>query len=178
MNGKQLRAITFLLVSALMLTGACSKLEGNKGEPAENPPTEDVRESIHPEETPEAVSESVKPQQKEGNKEIVIGVDQEPQEGSSGNMFYFFVENLPPKYYLKELRWKSKTSDIVDTWEDAINNGAGLGNDDYGFYISGNGQFSGFIYEDSMKEEKGEFSIVFRDEQQNEVIWKKSLTLR
>ncbi|MFD0590306.1 hypothetical protein ACFQZE_20170 [Paenibacillus sp. GCM10027627] len=162
-----LLSLAILLLVALMM-GACGK--GNvqtggesAGQPsAEQPPTEQS-------------NESVKPAEGEPNRQILIVIDQTPQEGSEGNSFYFQVAQAPAGYSLAEMRWKSEQSDIAQTVEDAVNNGAS-GED--GFYFSGNGQFSGFIYPDSMKGEKGQVSFVFRDEKNGELTWKKELTLK
>ncbi|MFB0831320.1 hypothetical protein ACEU2D_17180 [Brevibacillus laterosporus] len=47
-----------------------------------------------------------------------------------------------------------------------------------GFYISGDGQFSGFFYNPKMKGEKGEVTFYFKNEKGNQLEWKKELTLQ
>lgn len=87
-----------------------------------------------------------------------------------GNSFDFVVNKLPEGYTLTEMQWKSANSEIVNTLEEAIAHG---GNGEDGFYISGNGQFSGFFYPDEMRGEEGEVLFRFTNEHGEELIWKK-----
>jgi hypothetical protein len=107
------------------------------------------------------------------DKEILIVIDQTPKP-IEGNSFDFFVNQIPAGYALTEMKWISNKSQIVNKTAEAIQHGA---NGEDGFYISGDGQFSGFIYSDSMKGEKGQVVFVFKDDQGKELTWKKKLTL-
>jgi len=72
------------------------------------------------------------------------------------------------------MQWISEDSLIVNSVQDAIRHG---GNGEDGFYNSGNGQYSGFIYPDTMKGEEGQVVFLFKDAKGNELTWKKKLTL-
>jgi len=78
-------------------------------------------------------------------------------------------------YALAEMSWKSEKTDIINTTKQVIEHG---GNGEDGFYISGNGQFSGFIYDEQLKGENGEVTFVFRNDAGEERKWKKKLTLK
>ncbi|MGO4548221.1 hypothetical protein AB4Z29_25870 [Paenibacillus sp. 2TAB23] len=106
--------------------------------------------------------------------DILIIVDQTPKP-IEGNSFDFVVKKLPEGYALAEMQWKSDKTNIKNTVQEAIAHG---GNGEDGFYISGNGQFSGFFYPDSMKGEEGKVTFVFRNEQGKERTWQKSITLK
>ncbi|MEC0205197.1 hypothetical protein P4H39_21550 [Paenibacillus lautus] len=110
----------------------------------------------------------------EGDQQILIVIDQTPKP-ITGNSFDFGVTKLPEGYSLSEMEWKSDKTEIKSTFQEAIEHGQ-TGED--GFYISGNGQFSGFIYPDGMKGEEGKVLFRFIDEQGHELTWEKKLTLK
>ncbi|WP_127591818.1 hypothetical protein [Paenibacillus lautus] len=110
----------------------------------------------------------------EGDQQILIVIDQTPKP-ITGNSFDFGVTKLPEGYSLSEMEWKSDKTEIKSTFQEAIEHGQ-TGED--GFYISGNGQFSGFIYPDGMKGEEGQVLFRFIDEQGHELTWEKTLTLK
>lgn len=110
----------------------------------------------------------------EGDQQILIVIDQTPKP-ITGNSFDFGVTKLPEGYSLSEMEWKSDKTEIKSTFQEAIEHGQ-TGED--GFYISGNGQFSGFIYPDGMKGEEGQVLFRFIDEQGHELTWEKKLTLK
>jgi len=114
------------------------------------------------------------PDQPVGDQEILIVIDQ-TEKPIEGNMFDFAVNKAPEGYRLTAMEWKSDTSHIKNTVAEAAEHG---GNGEDGFYISGNGQFSGFIYPDSMKGEKGQAIFSFANEQGQELTWKKDITLK
>ena len=82
---------------------------------------------------------------------------------------------MPEGYSLSEARWTSDAHKIVNTLQEMIQHGA---NGEDGFYISGDGQFMGFFYADALKGEKGEVSFLFKNDQGEELTWKKELTLK
>ena len=84
------------------------------------------------------------------------------------------MKQVPEGFALAEMQWIIPHTLIANSVQDAIENGA---NGEYGFYISGNGQFSGFIYPDYMRGEEGQVVFLFKDAQGNELTWKKKLTL-
>lgn len=110
----------------------------------------------------------------EGDQQILIVIDQTPKP-ITGNSFDFGVTKLPEGYSLSEMEWKSDKTEIKSTFQEAIEHGQ---NGEDGFYISGNGQFSGFIYPDEMKGEEGQVLFRFIDEQGHELTWEKKLTLK
>lgn len=108
------------------------------------------------------------------DKEILIIIDQtlKPIEGNS---FDFVVNQRPEGFALAEMQWVSKDNTIVNSLQEAIEHG---GNGEDGFYISGNGQFMGFFYPDTMKGEKGQVVFLFKDAGGKELTWKKEITLK
>ncbi|WP_442421931.1 hypothetical protein [Paenibacillus timonensis] len=109
------------------------------------------------------------------NGDILIVIDQTPKPLAEGGSFDFTVKKAPEGYMLKEIKWKSEKNEIVNTLEEAIQHGQNGGN---GFYISGNGQFMGFLYPDEMKGEEGKVTFVFGNEQGQELTWEKEITLK
>jgi hypothetical protein len=75
---------------------------------------------------------------------------------------------------MTEMQWLSDKSKIVNTVQEAAQHG---GNGEDGFYISGDGQFSGFFYPDTMKGEKGQVIFLFKNDEGKELTWKKEITL-
>ncbi|MBW7455226.1 hypothetical protein K0U00_14465 [Paenibacillus sepulcri] len=109
----------------------------------------------------------------DSDKEILIIIDQTPKP-IEGNSFDFVVNKLPEGYSLSQIQWVSEKNQITNTIAEAIEHGQ---NGEDGFYISGDGQFSGFFYPDTMKGEEGEVSFLFKDDQGQELTWKKKITL-
>ncbi|OME96402.1 MULTISPECIES: hypothetical protein [Paenibacillus] len=186
-NKKYIYLISALLV--LLLTSACGAPSGTEspatqtGTPVETDQgnavdpetpaasqdgTDDSAESESDQEGTEAAKEPDKDQQ------ILIVIDQTPKP-ITGSSFDFAVKQVPEGYSLSEMQWKSDTTEIKSTWQEAIEHGQ-TGED--GFYFSGNGQFSGFIYPDEMKGEEGQVMFRFIDEQGHELTWEKKLTLK
>lgn len=118
---------------------------------------------------PTAQSESTEPSEK---IDIVIDQSEKPSEGNS---FDFGIKQVPKGYTLTEMRWTSNTVTIVNSLQEAIEHG---GNGEEGFYFSGNGQFSGFIYSDEMKGERGKATFVFTNDEGNEIMSEKEITLK
>lgn len=107
------------------------------------------------------------------DNEILMIIDQR-ETPATGGSFSFSIKKAPKGYSLAEMHWLSEQSEIKNTFQEAIEHGQ---NGEDGFYISGNGQYSGFIYSDDLKGEQGQVVFFFRDEEGNELTWKKDLTL-
>lgn len=118
---------------------------------------------------PTAQSESTEP-----SEQIDIVIDQS-EKPSEGNSFDFGIKQVPKGYTLTEMRWTSNTVTIVNSLQEAIEHG---GNGEEGFYFSGNGQFSSFIYSDEMKGERGKATFVFTNDEGNEIMSEKEITLK
>jgi hypothetical protein len=165
---KYIYLISALIV--LLLASAC-------GNQSSNGATDTVATA-----TPETVEESpaedasspVTTDEPDSDKKILIVIDQ-TEKPIEGNSFDFMVKQLPEGYMLAEMQWVSKENLIVNSVQEAIEHGASGGD---GFYISGDGQFSGFFYPDAMKGEKGQVVFLFKDEQGKELTWKKEITLK
>ena len=107
------------------------------------------------------------------DNEILIIIDQTPKP-IEGNSFDFVVKQVPEGFALAEMQWITQHTLIANSVQDAIEHGA---NGEDFFYISGDGQFSGFIYPDYMRGEEGQVVFLFKDAHGNELTWKKKLTL-
>ncbi|PQP84234.1 hypothetical protein C0Q44_06490 [Paenibacillus sp. PCH8] len=118
---------------------------------------------------PKAQSESTEPSEE---IEIVIDQSDKPMEGNS---FDFGIKQVPKGYTLTEMRWTSNTVTIVNSLQEAIEHGE---NGKDGFYFSGNGQYSGFIYSDEMKGERGKATFVFTNDEGNVLMSGKDITLK
>ena len=118
---------------------------------------------------PTAQSEST-----ETSEQIEIVIDQSDKP-MKGNSFDFGIKQVPKGYALTEMRWTSNTVTIVNSLQEAIEHGE---TGEEGFYFSGNGQFSGFIYSDEMKGERGKATFVFTNEEGKEVTSEKEIKLK
>lgn len=150
MNHKPLPIIAILM--ALLLISAC-------GANASAGPTNGAGAA-----TPDTVS---------ADTEILIIIDQTPKP-ITGKSFDFVVKQIPEGYALAEMQWESGQTRIVNSVQEAIEHG---GNGEDGFYMSGDGQFSGFFYPDDMKGQEGRVTFLFKNEQGHELAWSKQLTL-
>ncbi|MFF2015484.1 hypothetical protein [Paenibacillus sp. NPDC058177] len=108
------------------------------------------------------------------DQQILIVIDQTPKP-IEGNSFDFAIKQRPEGYALSQIEWKSGKNDIVNTLQEAVEHGQSGGD---GFYISGDGQFMGFIYPDSMKGEQGEVKFTFKNDQGQKLTWKKTIALK
>nr|WP_145404949.1 hypothetical protein [Paenibacillus xylanexedens] len=106
--------------------------------------------------------------------EIRVVIDQS-EKPMKGNSFDFAIKQVPKGYSLTEMRWTSNTVTIVNSLEEAIEHGK---NGEDGFYLSGNGQYSGFIYSDEMKGERGKAIFVFTNEKGNVLMSEKEIHLK
>lgn len=163
---KYIYLITSLLV--LLLASAC-------GNPAKNAASDTAATA-----TPETVEGNVgetpgtDTPTAESDEKILIVIDQ-TEKPIEGNSFDFSVKQRPEGFALAEMQWVSKENLIVNSVQEAIEHG---GNGENGFYISGDGQFSGFFYPDAMKGEQGQVVFLFKNEQGKELTWKKEITLK
>lgn len=186
------KIMTMLLLMALtVFLSACNQSEKSSSDvPAadnqieEQNPAEELEEVDKQEkenETGSELTEEKMPvseqneQQKPVNEQVLMLIDQtEDPTKVSTNHFYFHIKQLPKGYALKEMKWKSSQV-ITNSFEEAISNGQ---TGELGFYISGNGQFMGFFYDPSLKGEKGEAIFTFENENQQQIEWKKTITLK
>jgi hypothetical protein len=160
MNNKKYSYIISALCMLLLTSGCAMKSESEAPDAQPSETNQDNTTKIE-----DALADS-------GN-EILIVIDQTPKP-IEGNSFDFVVKQVPEGFALAEIQWISKGNLIVNSVQDAIEHGA---NGEDGFYISGDGQFSGFIYPDTMKGEEGQVVFLFKDSEGNELTWKKKLTL-
>lgn len=160
---KYMYLISALIV--LLLTSACST-QSNSGssDPVNNVPIETNQD------TTTAGEDSAE----NSDEEILIVIDQ-TEKPIEGNAFDFSVTQRPEGFSLAEMQWISPENLIVNSVQEAIEHGA---NGEDGFYISGNGQFMGFFYSDTMKGEVGQVVFLFKNDEGEELTWKKEITLK
>ncbi|MFC9710674.1 hypothetical protein ACFTRD_21235 [Paenibacillus sp. NPDC056933] len=176
---------------ALLLTSACGAKNNNESVqehayPQSKQPIEEAGKSSVPNmeaknnnnQADESGSESKLSAKSESSanaeEQVTIVIDQ-TDKPSKGNSFDFAIKQIPEGYALSEMRWMSNMVTIVNSYKEAIEHGA---NGKEGFYISGDGQFSGFIYSDDMKGERGKATFVFTNEEGNEVTSEKEIKLK
>ncbi len=165
MNKQKLTIIA--MTAAVMLMGsACSTAGASK-------PTDQAQSS--PTASPTSNSPAAGEDSGSLDEKVLILIDQTPKPVATGHSFDFSVQQLPEGYSLSEMQWNSEQNKIVNTVQEAIEHG---GNGEDGFYISGNGQFSGFFYPDSMVGEKGKAKFIFKNESGKELAWEKEITLK
>ncbi|BBI36477.1 hypothetical protein [Cohnella abietis] len=170
MNKKNYAYLTIALI-ALLLISAC----GTKSN-SESPNVTETKQSDDTNTQPPKTSQengNTKDDSVNADEEILIIIDQTPKP-IEGNSFDFLVNKRPEGYSLTEMQWISDKSKVINTIAEAVEHG---GNGGDGFYISGDGQFSGFFYPDTMKKEKGQIIFIFKNDQGKELTWKKELTL-
>ena len=165
MNYKKTKFLTLALF-ALLLTSACG-IKANNGSALDTVNTQPIK--TNQENTPVNGNDSTN-----SDEQILIIIDQTPKP-IEGNSFDFVINKLPEGFALVQMQWISPDNLIINSFQDAIQHGAD-GED--GFYISGDGQFMGFIYPDSMKGDEGQVVFLFKNEQGDELTWKKKITLK
>ncbi|WP_054027471.1 hypothetical protein [Bacillus sp. FJAT-28004] len=158
---KYMYLISALIV--LLLASACGNQSNNELDATATPITKPENEA-----TGDQAADT------DSDKKILIIIDQ-TEKPIEGNSFDFVVKQLPEGFALAEMQWVSKENQIINSVQLAIEHGASGGD---GFYISGDGQFTGFFYPDAMKGEKGQVVFVFKNEQGKELTWKKEITLK
>ncbi|MFD1887790.1 hypothetical protein [Paenibacillus wenxiniae] len=112
------------------------------------------------------------------SNDILIIIDQTEKPIEDAGMFNFSIQHLPKGYRLDKMSWTGKGKEIVNTYKQAIENGGTGGPEDGSFYISGDGQFSGFSYPESRKGEQGTVAFTFVNDAEHEIKWEKKLTLK
>ena len=118
--------------------------------------------------------EPTEPTTAEANSDQILIIIDQTEKPIEGNSFDFSVQKLPEGYRLSSMKWSSPSAEVVNTLQEAIEHG---GNGEDGFYISGNGQFMGFFYEDSLKGEEGTVSFTFTNDAGQTLNWEKIITL-
>ncbi|WP_336782526.1 hypothetical protein [Paenibacillus illinoisensis] len=109
------------------------------------------------------------------DEQITIQIDQSDKPTENNQSFDFSVSQVPEGYNLSELRWTSNQITIINSPAEAIQHG---GDGKEGFYISGNGQFSGFKYSDEMKGERGKITLVYKNEAGKEILAEQEVQLK
>ena len=165
MNNKKTIYLTLALF-VLLLTSACGTKAGSE-------PAADTVNTQQPAESNQVDTSDNGDDTTKSDEQILVIIDQTPKP-IEGNSFDFAVNKIPEGYALAEMQWISKDNLIVNSFQEAIEHGA-TGED--GFYISGDRQFSGFFYPDAMKGEEGQVVLLFKNEQGDELTWKKKITL-
>ncbi|GBK60545.1 hypothetical protein [Paenibacillus macerans] len=169
-NNKRIYLVPALFVLLLILVSAC----GNQPGAGSNPNTANEKPAVSESGT-QAGNAAPQAENAAGPEEKILIVIDQTAKPIEGNSFDFTVKQAPEGYALKEMKWVSDQNEIANTLEEAIEHGQ-TGED--GFYISGNGQFSGFFYPDSMKGEKGWVIFIFANDENNELTWEKEITLK
>lgn len=111
----------------------------------------------------------------DGGQQILIIIDQTPKPTTETLSFDFSIQKVPEGYSLYEMKWVSDNYNISNTPQEALQNGQNGGD---GFYISGDGQFTGFFYPEDMKGKKGEVQFFFQNDKGQKLSWKKEITLK
>lgn len=155
-------------------TKASELVKENTGEDAASPITSESPNSDTSVTKPENEASEDNPAEADSEQKIEVIIDQ-TEKPIEGNSFDFTVKQLPKGFSLVEMQWVSKQNLIINSVGEAIEHGASGGD---GFYISGNGQFSGFFYPYVMKGEKGKLVLTFKDEQDKVLTWEKEITLK
>ncbi|RRJ67632.1 hypothetical protein EHV15_17640 [Paenibacillus oralis] len=169
-NNKRIYLLPALFVLVLLLASAC----GNQAGAGSNPYAANEKPA-ESESATQAGNAAPPTENAAGPEEKILIVIDQTAKPIEGNSFDFIVKQLPEGYMLKEMKWVSDQNEITNTYEEAIEHGQ-TGED--GFYISGNGQFSGFFYPDSLKDEKGRVIFTFANDENNELTWEKEITLK
>ena len=164
MNNKKVIYIISALCALLMISGCAGKSQTGATDTVNAQPAEITQDDSTTLDDDSASTD---------DDEILIIIDQTPKP-MEGYSFDFVVKQVPEGFALAEMQWITPHTIIADSVQDAIENGA---NGEFGFYISGNGQYSGFIYPDYMEGQEGQVVFIFKDAQGNELTWKKELTL-
>ena len=174
---KRIYLLPALFVLLLMLASAC----GNQPGAGLNPNAANEKPAVSESgiqagnAAPQAENNVSQTENAAGPEEKILIVIDQTAKPIEGNSFDFTVKQAPEGYALKEMKWVSDQNEIANTLEEAIEHGQ-TGED--GFYISGNGQFSGFFYPDSLKDEKGRVIFTFANDENNELTWEKEITLK
>lgn len=164
MNKKILAYLLSSMISLVLISACANKPDSESSNLPENQPAK----------TNQSQAAANSDDSTSSDEEIYVIIDQS-EKPITGNSFDFVVNKIPEGYALSEMEWLSDKNQIVNTVQQAIEHG---GNGEDGFYISGDGQFSGFFYPDEMKSEQGEVILRFKNEQGKELSWSKKITLK
>ncbi len=161
------------LIAGMLILSACGQNTTLTGETPEQPaataPSTETSPTTEPVHKPDTTDD-----QKTEDSQVLVVLDQTEMPIESGGLTFSF-KKIPEGYALSEMQWKGEREAIVTTYEQARENGASGGE---GFYISGDGQFSGFLYPNIQKGEAGEISFLFANDVGQEVTWSKEITLQ
>ncbi|WP_411346586.1 hypothetical protein ACE3MZ_11610 [Paenibacillus sp. WLX1005] len=187
MNKMTIPAACVLLAGVVLVSGCGKQTENTTAAPqtstteqqgsansssASNESTESATETNDNNEAATASDPSA------SSDDILIIIDQSEKPIENAGSFDFFINRLPKGYHLDKMTWTGKGKAIVNTYEQAVENGGSGGPEQGSFYISGDGQFSGFLYPESRKGEQGTVSFTFTNDSGNELSWEKKLTLK
>ncbi|MEJ8306206.1 hypothetical protein [Saccharibacillus sacchari] len=151
-----------ILIAGMLVLSACGQKETLSTEKA----TENSATAASSDETSSAAAPE--------DSQILVVLDQTEMPIENGGLTFSF-KKIPEGYALREMLWKGKGDPVVATYEQARENGASGGD---GFYISGDGQYSGFLYANERKGEEGEISFVFVNDNDQRLTWAKRIVLK
>ncbi len=126
----------------------------------------------------EATASATDSDETANSKEILIVIDQTEKPIENAGMFNFSIQHLPKGYRLDKMSWTGEGKPVINTYQQAIENGGTGGPESGSFYISGDGQFSGFSYPESRKGEQGTVAFMFVNDAGSELKWEKKITLK
>ncbi|WP_037288548.1 hypothetical protein [Saccharibacillus sacchari] len=169
------RLASIALVAGMLMLSAC----GQNAAPAENVsegtavtnPSNEASQNTEPADEADAAADQGA---EDEDSQILVVLDQTEMPIESGGLTFSF-KKIPQGYALREMQWHGEGDPVITTYEQARENGASGGD---GFYISGDGQFSGFLYPNEQKGEQGEISFVFSNDAGQEATWSKEITLQ
>ncbi len=178
MNKIYMPAAGMLLVGMVLISGC-----GNQTQDTNNSSQQPNTSSTATNDTASGSSESettstADSEETANSKDILIVIDQTEKPIENAGMFNFSIQHLPEGYRLDKMSWTGEGKPITNTYQQAIENGGTGGSESGSFYISGNGQFSGFSYPESRKGEQGTVAFIFVNDAGNELKWEKKITLQ
>ncbi|CAM3454555.1 MULTISPECIES: hypothetical protein [Saccharibacillus] len=168
MNRRILPAVCLVAASLLVLSACGSNNEEEPGRARAS-----AGDAAVTDESREAAA-GTKLSREEEEAQILVVLDQGDMPIEIGGLTFGF-KRIPEGYALQAMKWQGKGDPVVSTFEEAVEKGRSGGE---GFYISGDGQYSGFLYPNTQKGEQGEISFSFANDAGQEISWTKSLTLR
>lgn len=172
-ENKMNKSIYIIAVMVLFFTSGCgTQVNSNTSDKSEESQNESTAAKGTSDNENETKTESNQSKQVTED-EILIVIDQTAKP-IEGNSFDFVIKEVPEGFSFTEMQWISNKSQVINTVQEAIEHGA---SGEEGFYISGNGEYSGFFYSDAMKGEEGKVIFIFKDDQGKELTWEKTITL-
>ena len=170
---KHPRLAGMVLIAGMLMLSACGQNATSTEKEPEKETSAPQSNKTAPAAAPTDVPDAAANPETE-DSQILVVLDQTEMPIESGGLTFSF-KKIPEGYALSEMQWHGEGDPIVTTYEKARENGAS-GED--GFYVSGDGQFSGFLYPNARKGEQGEISFVFSDDAGQEATWTKEITLQ